>query len=406
MKAYIVLIGSELLNGMMIDTNSTYIAEELNKYGIEIAGKITIGDKMTDIIDAISIAEARADLVIMSGGLGPTIDDLTRDAVAEYYKLPLILDEARLEMMKERYKNIFKGEMPERNIRQVMFPKGSYIIENAKGSAAPFFIGKTACFPGVPYELQDALPKFLTYFAEKNSIKSTLKIKDILVWGIPESELEKRILDLIEDEKEVFVEFLVKDFGIIIRLLYEDKFAVRANEIKDSIYGRVGDSIFGEDDDRIEKLIVDMLKKEWLEISVAESCTGGMIASILTSVPGVSEVFKSGYVTYSNESKTKLLRVSEETINRHGAVSVQTVKEMLVGIDTETGIAVSGIAGPGGGTPEKPVGTVVIGTKIKSEIHAEKYFFTGDRERIRRRAAMTALDVMRKNLKKYIQEKK
>lgn len=405
MKAYILMVGSELLSGMMVDTNSSYIAEELNKYSIEISGKMIVGDKMADIKDALKIACDRADIVVMSGGLGPTIDDLTRDAVAEFLGKKMVIDEKRFEMMKERYKNIITGVMPERNIRQVMFPEGAYIVENKKGSACPFYIDKVVCFPGVPYELQDTFPRFMEYYSAEKDIKTSLYIKDILVWGIPESELERRILDIIEDEKEVFIEFLVKDYGIIIRLLCDISLKEKADIIKIKIYERVGESIFGEDEERIENILVELLKKEWLDISVAESCTGGLIASILTGVSGVSEVFTEGLITYSNESKMERLGVSKEALDKHGAVSTYTAREMLRGLKTDTGIAVSGIAGPNGGSEDKPVGTVIIGTRIHEDIVAEKYFFTGDRDRIRRRAAVTALDNMRKRLKKYIQEK-
>lgn len=289
MKCVIITIGSELLNGKMVDTNSVYMAEELNKYGIEIAAKIVAGDTIDDILNAIEFADKTADLIITTGGLGPTIDDLTRDAISKYTGKELVLYKDEFTKLKERF-ILYNYVMPERNIRQVMFPAGSYIIENKKGTAAPFITGKIAAFPGVPEELKDSFPRYCLKIAEDYSLKSKIYIKDILVWGLPESQLEKEILDIIENEKEVFVEFLVKDFGIIVRLLVDDYKKSRAENLKNMIYGRIAEYIFGEDEDRIEKLVVQHLKDKKLKLKTAESCTGGLIAAKIVGVSGASEV--------------------------------------------------------------------------------------------------------------------
>ena len=196
MKCHIISVGSELLNGMMIDTNSIYMAEELNKYGVEIAGKSVVGDKIEDIIKAIEFACKSADIVIMTGGLGPTIDDLTRDAISCYTGKKLVMYDEELKKMKDKF-SVYKIEMPERNLRQVMFPEGSYIIENRKGSAQPFFISNIAAFPGVPEELYDSFPRFCEKLSVDYDLNSRIYIKDILVWGIPESQLEAKILDIV-----------------------------------------------------------------------------------------------------------------------------------------------------------------------------------------------------------------
>lgn len=399
MKCVIITIGSELLNGKMVDTNSVYMAEELNKYGIEIAAKIVAGDTIDDILNAIEFADKTADLIITTGGLGPTIDDLTRDAISKYTGKELVLYKDEFTKLKERF-ILYNYVMPERNIRQVMFPAGSYIIENKKGTAAPFITGKIAAFPGVPEELKDSFPRYCLKIAEDYSLKSKIYIKDILVWGLPESQLEKEILDIIENEKEVFVEFLVKDFGIIVRLLVDDYKKSRAENLKNMIYGRIAEYIFGEDEDRIEKLVVQHLKDKKLKLKTAESCTGGLIAAQIVGVSGASEVFESGVITYSNESKMEYLNVKSETLKNHGAVSKECVYEMVKGINCSTGIAISGIAGPDGGTTEKPVGTVVIGIKINDKIVIETFLLRGDRNKIRERACMSALNMFLKELKK------
>ena len=400
MKCHIISVGSELLNGMMIDTNSIYMAEELNKYGVEIAGKTVVGDKNDDIVNAIGFAKKNAEVVIMTGGLGPTIDDLARDAISKYTGKKLVRYEDEFEKLKAKFLS-YKIEMPERNIRQVMFPEGSYIIENNKGSAQPFYVDDIVAFPGVPEELKDSFPRFCEKLSIDKCLNSKIFIKDLLVWGIPESQLEEKILDIVENEKEVFVEFLVKKYGIIIRLLVDENKKDKANLIKKQIYNRISEYIFGEDGDRLENLLVEEIAKKEYTISTAESCTGGMIAQTIVGVSGVSKVFKEGFITYSNESKIERLGVKKETLEKYGAVSKETVIEMLKGLKTDTGIAISGIAGPEGGTPDKPVGTVVIGVKIKDLYIAESVLVRGDRERIRERSAMSAIHMLLSELKKY-----
>lgn len=397
MKCSIILVGSELLNGMMTDTNSIYIAEVLNQYGIEIANKIVVGDKIDDIVDSISYAKKNSSLVIISGGLGPTIDDLTRDAVSLYCDKKLILNEEELKKIEIKYCG-YGVKMTENNKRQIMFPEGSVIIDNEKGSAPAFFIDGIVCFPGVPDELKESLPLFIEYYVKKYNLNGKLYIKDILVWGIAESKLEDKIIDIIKDEKEIFVEFLVKDYGIIIRLNAEKDKLEKLENLKKQIYERVDEYIFGEDDDRLDKIVLKKMEEKNYKFSVAESCTGGFLSSIILSNSGASKVYEKGYITYSNESKQKILGVSKETLDKYGAVSEETVREMLEGLDTEIGIAISGIAGPEGGTAEKPVGTVFIGIKIKEKKIIQKVQLRGDRDRIRKRAAYTSLDILRKYL--------
>jgi nicotinamide-nucleotide amidase len=399
MKCHIIIIGSELLNGRMIDTNSSYIAEELNKYGIEITGKSIVGDKKEDIISVLKKFYNENDILLLSGGLGPTIDDITRDAVADFLKSDLIFSDIEFNKLKNRF--IRMGiEMPERNKRQALFPENSKIISNDKGSAPAFYVDKIAVFPGVPIELENTFNKFIKRFAEENNLNSNIYIKDILVWGLPESELEKRILDIVEKEEEVFVEFLVKDFGIIVRLMSDETLKNKSDNIKEKIYERIGEYIFGEDEDRLENLLKKELEKYNYTISLAESCTGGLITSHLVSVSGISQFLKEGLIVYSNEAKVERLNVNMNTIKEFGAVSSETVKEMLEGLKTDTGIAVSGIAGPEGGTVEKPVGTVYIGVKIKDNYEIKKHFFRGDRERIRQRAALTGINELINFIKK------
>ncbi|BDU50030.1 competence/damage-inducible protein A [Haliovirga abyssi] len=396
MKCYIILVGTELLNGMMVDTNSIYMAENLNRYGVEIVGKSVVGDKIKDIEKTIKYGKEISDFVVISGGLGPTIDDLTRDAVAKFLDKPLTLYKEEFEKIKEKFKRV-NIKMAENNIRQAKFPEGAIIIDNKSGAAPAFLIDDIAVFPGVPSEVKETFPKFLNmYFKDKE--KKEMYIKDILVWGLPESELEEKIYDIILNEKGIFVEFLVKNYGIIIRFLAEKNKKEEIDILKEKIYSRIGKYIFGEDEDRIERLVLKGLENNNYTISTAESCTGGMVATKLIGLSGISKYYKEGLITYSNESKIYRLGVEEEIIVKYGAVSEQTVNEMLDGLKTDVKIAISGIAGPTGGTKEKPVGTVYIGIEVAGEKEIKKYLFRGDREVVRERAALTALNMVREKL--------
>jgi nicotinamide-nucleotide amidase len=391
MRAYIVLVGTELLNGMMVDTNSIYMAEELNKLGINIIGKSVVGDNIEEIIDLLEYIYNKSDIIIFSGGLGPTIDDVTRDAISKFLNIENEIDEFHYNKMIEKFK-LRNIKVLEKNRKEVMVPKGSKVFYNEPGIAPGFYINKIAAFPGVPIELKNLFPKFLSFLKEKYDLNKEVYIKDILFWQIAESILENDILEIIKDyENEIIFEFLVKDYGIIFRMQTEKTKKSLVDEIKNKIYNKLSKNIIGEDNERIEINVVNKLIEQNKTISLGESCTGGLIASKLVSVSGASKVFKEGIVVYSNESKQERLGVKKETLERYGAVSEETVYEMLKGLKTDVGIAVSGIAGPNGGTKEKPVGTVYIGIKVDEKYDIKKYQFNGNREKIRERASLTAL---------------
>ena len=359
MKAVLILVGTELLNGGMVDTNSIYMADELNKYGIQIDSKITVGDDIEKIIETIDYAKKHSDLVIMSGGLGPTIDDLTKEAIAKYLGKKLVIDEDELAELKEKFaaKNI---AFIESNKKEVEKPEGSVTFKNGAGMAPAVYIDGIVCFPGVPVELYDMFPKFLKWYAEEKNLNiDEIYIKDLITYGIAESHLDDKIKDLFT-EKGIAYEFLVKDFGIMIRLQGKASNKNIVEKIVEKIYNRVGDNIFGEDSDRLETLIIDKLIKKNQTLSVAESCSGGLLASSFVNVSGASQVFLEGVVTYSNEAKIKRLGVKKETLEKYGAVSEETAREMVCGLKTFAGISITGIAGPTGGTKEKPVGLVYM----------------------------------------------
>lgn len=398
MKATLILVGTELLNGGMVDTNSIYMANELNKYGIEIRYKITVKDDLEEIISAIKIGKANDDLIIMSGGLGPTIDDLTKDAIAKYLNKKLIVDENELVILKEKFKKI-NIEFLENNVKEVEKPEGAISFENGAGMAPAVYIDDIVCFPGVPVELYDMFPKFLKWYSNEKKLDiDKIYIRDLVTYGIAESHLDAEIKDLFIYEG-IEYEFLVKDYGILIRLQGKLSNKNLVEKIVEKIYNRIGINIFGENEDRLELVIAKYLGKNNLKISVAESCTGGLMTSTFVNVSGISDMLYEGVVTYSNESKMKRLNVKKETLDKYGAVSEEVAKEMVQGLKSEVAISTTGIAGPSGGTDEKPVGLVYIGIRIKDKIFVKRRIFRGSREVIRKRTVLYGLFSLYKLLK-------
>ena len=398
MKAGIFLVGTELLNGATIDTNSIYIAEELNKYGIEIEFKMTVRDVMSEITKALTYAKKNVDLVILTGGLGPTDDDITKEAMAKFLKKKLVVDEKEKKELLKKYK-AYKNPN-KTNFKEVEKPEGAVSFKNDVGMAPAVYIDGMVAFPGFPNELKNMFPKFLKYYVKENNLKSQIYIKDIITYGIGESVLETTVKDLFT-EGDIFYEFLVKDYGTLIRLQTKIENKKNVAKIVKKLYNRISEFIIGEDNDRIENTIYEYLNsgKNSLTISTAESCTGGMVASKLIEVPGISENFIESIVSYSNEAKIKRLKVKKETLEKYGAVSEEVAREMLAGLKTDVGISTTGIAGPGGGTKDKPVGLVCIGIKVKDEVKVFKRELKGDRNKIRQRAMMHALYNLLKILK-------
>ena len=398
MKAGIFLVGTELLNGATIDTNSIYIAEELNKYGIEIEFKMTVRDVMSEITKALTYAKKNVDLVILTGGLGPTDDDITKEAMAKFLKKKLVVDEKEKNELLKKYK-AYKNPN-KTNFKEVEKPEGAISFKNDVGMAPAVYVDGLVAFPGFPNELKNMFPKFLKYYVKENNLKTQIYIKDIITYGIGESVLENTVKDLFTEEG-IFYEFLVKDYGTLIRLQTSSKNKKSVEKIVKKLYNRISEFIIGEDNDRIENTIYECLNsgKKPLTISTAESCTGGMIASKLIEVPGISENFIESIVSYSNEAKIKRLKVKKETLEKYGAVSEEVAREMLAGLKTDVAISTTGIAGPGGGTKEKPVGLVYIGIRVKDEVKIFRRELKGDRNKIRQRAMMHALYNLLKILK-------
>lgn len=389
MKAACILVGTELLNGAMVDTNSLYIAEELNKVGIELPYKMTVRDVKEEIIEALHFCKKRVNLIILSGGLGPTLDDITKEAIADFLGKKLIVEEEELKALMEKYhlRNLPHLETYKKEVEK---PEGALSFENGAGMAPAIYIDGIAAFPGVPRELYDMFPKFLSYYTRLHKWQEEIFIKDIITYGIPEAVLEAKVKNLFVEEG-VFYEFLVKDYGTLIRLQAKSSQKNKVEKIVETIYNTIGENIIGEDAERVEQSILDIAAKKRWRLSVAESCTGGLVADKFIRLPGASAVFYEGIVAYDNEAKKKRLSVKQETLESYGAVSEETAREMLQGLSTELAISTTGIAGPQGGTKEKPVGLVYIGIRVLDRIHILKKQFRGNREQIRKRAVQEAM---------------
>ncbi|MDY5305595.1 CinA family nicotinamide mononucleotide deamidase-related protein [Fusobacterium gastrosuis] len=399
MKAAILLIGTELLNGAMIDTNSIYIAEQLNKYGIEIEYKIMVRDVIEEMEKAFAFAKKNVDLIITTGGLGPTDDDITKAAIAKFLKKKLVVDEKEKKELVKKYKD--RKIEKKSNFKEIEKPEGAISFKNDVGMAPAVYINGIVAFPGFPNELKNMFPKFLKFYAKENNLKSKIYIKDIITCGIGESILEKRVKDIFTEDN-IFYEFLVKDYGTLIRLQTKIENKKKVEKIVEKLYNKIADFIIGEDEERVETNIFKylMAQKKPLTISTAESCTGGMIASKLVDVSGISASFKEGIVCYSNEAKIKRLKVKKETLLAHGAVSEEVAKEMVEGLKTDVAIATTGIAGPGGGTIEKPVGLVYIAVRVGESVEIIRKEFKGERNKIRQRTTLFALYSLLKMLSK------
>jgi len=410
MKAEIITIGDEILIGQIVDSNSAYIGQELNKTGISVTQITTISDDKDKILKAISEAEKRADLIILTGGLGPTKDDITKKTIAEYFNDELIFNQD----VYNHVKQLLAGRgitMNELNSKQAYVPKGCKVLFNDVGTAPGMLFEKNNkiyfCTPGVPFEMKFLISeRLIPYLKEKFTFDSIIH-KVVMTQGIPESHLAKLIENWENNlPKEIKLAYLPQPGLVRLRLSAQGEKEYLSKLIEKEIEKLnkiIPEAIFGYDEEKIEYSVFNLLKEKGKTMSTAESCTGGNISALITSISGSSEVFKGTVVSYSNEIKENVLGVKHETLEKYGAVSQQVVEEMLKGVlnimQTDYAIAVSGIAGPTGGTEEKPVGTTWIAVGSKDKIISEKHLFGEERSRNIRRASVTALNILRNFIK-------
>lgn len=414
MNAEIITIGQEILIGQILDTNSTWLASELDILGYKVQRIITVSDTKEAIRQAVAQSEKTADLVLITGGLGPTSDDITKPVLAEFFETELVFNQEAYDNM-SAYVLKRGGNINPANNSQAIFPKNCELITNLFGTASGMLFRKNnkvfVSMPGVPFEMKNmfigqVIPKLKTEFKLSNRINEFIS-----TFGIPEAQLAEKLSVREKSMSEkLSLAYLPSPERVILRLgiegcNFEEIQEIIQNEIKE--FSKIlGDYIYSYTDSYLEKSISVLLSDLKQTVATAESCTGGNVGRLITSVPGSSAYFEGGVIAYSNRIKHDILGVKNETLEKYGAVSEQTVIEMAEGIrklyKSDYGVAVSGVAGPDGGSPEKPVGTVWICVSDEFGNNAKKYSFGNLREVTVRRASATALDMLRLMIKKRI----
>ena len=408
MRSALITIGDEILIGQVTDTNAVWIAKELNKIGVAVEEMVTVSDDPEQIKETLDRYVGVYDLLIMTGGLGPTKDDLTKETLADYFDSPMVMVPEVLEKITAYFKA--RGRtMIDSNARQAEVPEVCQVLTNNHGSAPGMWFEKDGSvlisLPGVPYEMKGLMmEEVLPRIREKVSVPVVVH-RTIMTQGVGESFLAELIKDWESGlPKCIKLAYLPRPGIVRLRLSASGKCAADAVNTLDGLVDKlltiIPQHIFGFDDISLEKALGDTLKERSLTVGTAESCTGGNIAHLLTSVPGSSAYFSGSVIAYQNEVKSSVLKVKNGVINRYGAVSQQVVEQMVKGVmdvmGSDTAIATSGIAGPDGGTEEKPVGTTWISVSYKEKIFSEKFLFGGTRDRIIDQASFTALQLLRR----------
>jgi nicotinamide-nucleotide amidase len=409
LTAEIIAVGSELLTPLRTDTNSLWLTERLNTVGVEVKLKTIVGDDDARLEETIRDAVKRSGIVVLTGGLGPTEDDITRKIAARALGRRLQLDERVLEEIRARFLH-WGRKMPEINARQAMVIEGAEVLPNPNGSAPGMYLehdGRVvALLPGPPREMKPmfdshVLPKLSGRAGDVRVVRRVLRVA-----GLGESAVDERIAPVYTQYKNPQTTILFTNTDIEIHLTAQAKTEAEAELLLDGLAGqieeRLGDSIFAFRGEKMEEVVGLRLAVGGFTLATAESCTGGLVAHRLTEVPGSSTYFTEGVVTYSNEAKTRLLGVPAHLIEAHGAVSAEVAEAMAVGVkaraETDFGLSVTGIAGPGGGTEEKPVGLVYVALADDAHTEHKRLLLPGDRHLIRWRASQFALDLLRRRL--------
>lgn len=408
MKAEIITVGTEILLGDIVNTNSQYLAKELASLGIEVYHQSSVGDNENRLLQSFDESFKRSDIVITTGGLGPTKDDITKEVACKYFDQELELHEESLTRIKE-YFNRLGIEMSENNKKQAYFPINSKILKNNNGTAPGVILEKNnkiiIVLPGPPREMKLMFETEVKPYLE-DVTDNVLVSETIRTFGIGESSLENKISDIIENQTNPTIAPYVGDMEVRLRVMAKAKNEQEAKMLIDPVVNqiedRVGNYIYGKGNTSIEEVVGKILVEKNLTVSTAESCTGGLVSAMLINYPGISSVFVEGCVTYSNEAKINRLGVKKETLDKYGAVSEQTAREMAQGIaknfGTNIGLSTTGIAGPQGGTQDKPVGLVYMGIYINGKTVVKKFIFNGDRQSVRLRATKNIINELRLQL--------
>lgn len=406
MNGELISVGTELLMGNILNTNAQYISQKLADLGINCYLQTTVGDNPARLEEAVHGALSRADIVILTGGLGPTCDDLTKETVSEAFHKKLVLDEESLMYIRTRFAAMGR-EMTPNNVKQAMFPEGCKILPNPNGTAPGCILeenGKTAILlPGPPNEMEPMFDACVIPYLEKRS-GFRLYSRMVRIFGKGESSVEYELRDLMDGENPTVAPYALASevkLRVTARCKNEEEGERLTAPVIARIRARLGDVVYSDEGKELHEVCADLLLGHGKTVAVAESCTGGMLASKFIGIPGSSRWFVEGCITYSNNAKIKRLSVSPGTLEQYGAVSEQTALEMARGIlrtsGADYGLATTGIAGPDGGTKDKPVGLVYIALASKDKEIAKELRLTGGRERIRNLTCLNILDMLRRS---------
>ncbi len=415
MVVELISVGTELLLGNIVNTNAAYLAEQCANCGLSCFYQTVVGDNEERLQETVKAGLKRSDILILTGGLGPTDDDLTKEVVAKAMKKKLVEDEKAREMIQTYFDN--RGmEITENNWKQAMVPEGAIVMYNNNGTAPGLIVESgekcAILLPGPPNEMKPMFEEYVTdYLKKKNPeviVSTTVKL-----CGIGESKVADMIQDMLDNQSNPTIAPYAKTGEVHLRVTAKAADEKSANKlikpVVKQLKTRLAEYIYTTDEKTtLENAVVDLLVANKLTVSTVESCTGGMIAARLINVPGVSDVFKMGHITYSNKAKKKILGVKKRTLEKHTAVSAEVAKEMVKGVEMESKadvcVSVTGLAGPDGGTAKKPVGLVYIACSVKGNVTVQEYHFNGNRAKIRENATASALILMRKCILEYMTE--
>ncbi|MEO7995897.1 MAG: competence/damage-inducible protein A [Gemmatimonadaceae bacterium] len=416
MDLELVTIGDELLLGFTIDTNAAHLAREFAAIGVRIARRSTVGDEPEVIATAVREALERTGAVITTGGLGPTADDRTKPVIGEIFGRTMILDEDILAALEARWLKRFNVKLPASNRQQAMVPSDCTILKNNHGSAPGIWLedkrGWVAMLPGVPREMRGMLadtllPRVRDRMQSQSSAAPTVvRSRTLRTANIAESALADRLGELAAGVNGLPLAFLPGNDGVDLRITVKEVPSVEAerqlNAAAALVESKVSNFIYGNEQDDMASIVLSMCAERGATVAVAESCSGGLLGSRFTAIPGSSAIFQGGVISYSNESKIRDLGVDERIIQEFGAVSEETVRAMASGVrqrfGSTIGLSITGVAGPGGGTPEKPVGTVWVAVDIAGDVQAVRATMPGDRNEMRYRSTQLVLDRLRRAL--------
>ncbi len=409
MKIEVLTTGDELMSGLTQDGNFQWAGEMLTALGFDVAYNTTVGDDLLILKSAFNTAKNRADAVIVTGGLGPTPDDLTIEAASDFFNVGLELNQASLDMMAERFRKINR-EVSETNMKQVYLPEGSTVLLNKWGTAPGFSyeIENTIFFflPGVPKEFRAMMEEYIIPELKKRNPqmkKSCMRL--VKTFGLPESEVAQKLEGVEREHVKLGYRAHFREIHLRVSSFGDTELEAQnlMDDFLEDINARLGNYVFTTEGKMLEEVVGELLKQKNMTLATAESCTGGLLSHRITNIPGSSSYFLEGVVSYSNEAKVKILGVPMELIEIHGAVSAPVVEAMAKGVrhisGSDLGIGISGVAGPGGGTLEKPVGTVYIGLDSKTKgTLSRKFQFHGTREEIKLISVLKTLDMIRQSL--------